>query len=386
MVDTLWKATAWRHGRRSNKIPPLLKFDGSLATSHTDIRQVLSDRFFPTVPKPVPAADPKDPAPKPVHDFAPITAEEITVNLSTTSNKSTPGPSGITYKLLKWGHAANPSRLTTLFNAAVSLRHHPWHCATVVPIPKPSKIDYRVAKAYRLISLLECCGKLLEKIIAKRILLDAAHFQLLPPNQFGSRDCHTAIDAVLSMTHSAQTCVKTGHVAALLLFDIQGFFDNLHVDHLVHVFSLLGFAPQLCDWVRSFLTDRRITLTFNGDPLPEVILNHGAPQGSPMSPILSAIYILPLLRIAKNWWFRSLSTYVDDGAIFATGASHGAVADKCADGFFRVTNWLMRNGLRIDPDKTEFITFQPSCANLNRLGTPRSYIDLQIPGSGSLRV
>jgi len=125
---------------------------------------------------------------------------------------------------------------------------------------------------------------------------------------------------------------------------------------------------------------------FNGDPLPEVILNHSAPQGSPMSPILSAIYILPLLRIAENWRFHSLSTYVDDGAIFATGASHGAVADKCADGFFRVTNWLMRNGLRINPDKTEFITFQPSCANLNRLGTPCSYIDLQIPGGGSLRV
>jgi len=355
-----------------------------LATSHTNICQVLSDQFFLTVPKPVPAADPEDPAPKPVCDFAPIMAEEITVNLSTTSNKSAPGPSGITYKLLKWGHTANPSHLTTLFNAAVSLRHHPWCCATVVPIPKPGKIDYQVAKVYCPISLLECCGKLLEKIIAKCILLDAAHFQLLPPNQFGSRDCHTAIDAILSMTHSAQTCVKTGHVAALLLFDIQGFFDNLHVNHLVHVFSLLGFAPQLCDWVWSFLTDRRITLIFNGNPLPEVILNYGAPQGSPMSSILSAIYILPLLCIAKNWQFRSLSTYVDDGAIFATGASHGAVADKCADGFFRITNWLMRNGLRIDPDKTEFITFQSSRANPNHLGTPCSYIDLQIPGGGSL--
>jgi len=185
--DTLWKATAWCHGHRSNKIPPLLKLDGLLAMTHTDIQQVLSDRFFPMVPKPVPASDPDDPSLQPVRGFTPIMEEEISINLSTSSTKSSPGPSSITYKLLKWGHAANPSHLTSLFNAAVSLGHHPWHCATVVPILKPSKIDYWVAKAYRPISLLECCGKLLEKIIAKRILLDAARFQLLPPTSLGHR-------------------------------------------------------------------------------------------------------------------------------------------------------------------------------------------------------
>jgi len=357
--DTLWKATAWRHGRHANKIPPLLKLDGTLATSHTNLRQVLSDRFFPIVPKPVPDSDPSDPLPLPPRDFAPISDKEVSHNLSCTLNKSAPGPTGITYKLLKWCHAAAPSRLTSIFNAAISLRHHPWHSATVVPILKPGKIDYRVAKAYRPISLLECCGKLLERIVLKRVLLDAARFHLFPPRQFGSRDYHTASDAVLSMVHTVQTCVKSGRVAALLLFDIQGFFDNLHVSRLVHIFRLLGFTPSLCNWVRSFLTDRRITLSFNGKPLPEVVLNHGTPQGSPLSPILSVIYILPLLCLTEAWRFRSLSSYVDDGAIVATGATHQSVIQKCADGFFIVADWLLRNGLRLDPNKTEFITFQP---------------------------
>jgi len=385
-LDTLWKATAWRHGRRANKIPPLLKPDGTLASSHTDLRQVLSDRFFPTVPKPIPDSDPDDPLPLPPQGFEPISEEEITKNLATTSNKSAPGPTGITYKLLKWCHAASPSCLTTLFNATISLGHHPWRSATVVPIPKPGKIDYWVAKAYRPISLLECCGKLLEKIVAKRILLDSAHFNLLPARQFGSRDYHTATDAVLSATHTIQTCVKSGNAAGLLLFDIQGFFDNLHVGRLVHIFSLLSFPSSLCAWVRSFLTDHRITLTFNGEPLPEVVLNHGTPQGSPMSPILSAIYILPMLHIAERWHFHSLSTYVDDGAIVVTGASHQSVIQKCQDGFFTVVNWLLCNGLRIDPDKTEFIVFQRHHANLTHVGTLRPLIDLRIPGGGTLTV
>jgi len=103
-----------------------------------------------------------------------------------------------------------------------------------------------------------------------------------------------------------------------------------------------------------------------------------------MSPILSALYILPLLHITEAWRFRSLSTYVDDGAIVAMGASHKSVIDKCANGFYMITDWLLCNGLRIDPDKTEFITFQPLCADPNRLGTPCSHIDLQVPGGRTL--
>ena len=84
-----------------------------------------------------------------------------------------------------------------------------------------------------------------------------------------------------------------------------------------------------------------------------------------MSLILSAIYILPLLCIAESWRFKSLSTYVDNGAIIATGASHHSIMQKCADSFFTVTDWLLRNGLRVDPDKMEFIAFQPCRADPN---------------------
>ena len=147
-LDTLWKATAWRHGRHANRIPPLLKLDGTLATSHTDLCEVLSSRFFPIIPKPVPASDPSDPLPLPPRSFAPVSEEEVTCHLATTSNKSAPGLPGIGYKLLKWCHSATLSRLTSLFNAVLTLGHHPWRYATVVPIPKPGKPDYQVAKAY----------------------------------------------------------------------------------------------------------------------------------------------------------------------------------------------------------------------------------------------
>jgi len=115
-------------------------------------------------------------------------------------------------------------------------------------------------------------------------------------------------------------------------------------------------------------------------------MNHSTPQGSPLSLILSAIYILPLLCLTEAWHFKSLSTYVDDGAIIATGATHSLVIQKCADGFFTVADWLLHNGLCLDPNKMEFITFQPCQANPDQVGALWPLIDLKIPGSGTLQV
>ena len=355
--DKLWHATAWQHGRRANRIPPLLDIDGSLALHPPDIRRVFSERFFSTVPTPIPPSHEDDPPPVPPRPFQDITPEEVSKALEGTSNKSAPGPSGIGYKLLKWAHSASPNRLPALFNASISLSFHPWKSATVIPIPKPNKPDYRLAKAYRPISLMECCGKLLEKIVASRILQDANRFHLLPPTQFGSHNYHCATDACLSLVHSAQSCTKAGHVTALLLFDIQGFFNNLHVDQLVHLVHTLGFDPLLYRWLRSFLTDRRVSLSFNGTTLDPISLDHGMPQGSPLSPILSAIYTSPLLWKAEKWAFSSLALYVDDGNILATGATFSAATTRCAERFHKVVTWLNQNGLTIDGDKTEYMTF-----------------------------
>jgi hypothetical protein len=125
--------------------------------------------FFKTTSSVVSATFPDDPPSHAPHPYDAVTESEIADALCPTSNKSAPGPSGYNYKLVKWAFAANPSRLQSLFEACLLLGHHlkEWKTATIAVIPKLGKDDYSLLKCYCLVALLECLGKLLEKIIAK---------------------------------------------------------------------------------------------------------------------------------------------------------------------------------------------------------------------------
>ena len=336
----------------------------------------LQQRFFITDRPQVAPLQPDDPPPLPPCDFTPITEEEITAAIAPTSNKSAPGSSGIGYTLLKWAFKARPDQFVSIFNASISLGFHPWKEAIVVIVPKPHKPDYSLPKAYRPISLLECCGKLLEKIIARCILSDAHTYDILPNSQFGSRDYHCATDAALCLVHHAQAAVKCHFVASVILFDISGFFDNINIERITQIFRNLGFAPNLCTWVQSFLSDRQVRLSFNGFKSDPIALDHSTPQGSPLSPILSALFTSPLLKLINSTWKRrGLNMYVDDGAIFSCGVTHTHSANLARDGFTEITRWLARNGLKADPEKSEFISFAPNLSQ-NRIGSTVTNIRL----------
>jgi len=145
--------------------------------------------------------------------------------------------------------------------------------------------------------------------------------------------------------HTAQQGVRAGSPVSTLLFDIQGFFDHIRRDRAVHLFRILGFPSQLCDWLSSFLSDRTVVISFNDFTGDAWTLSDGSPQGSPLSPILSAIYTFPLLRLTESWNFCSLQLYVDDGSITASGPTFRSSARTAAQYYEVVSDWLLHCGL-----------------------------------------
>jgi retron-type reverse transcriptase len=304
----------------------------------------------------------------PRRSFVRVTEDEVRRALSSTSNKSAPGPSGITYKLLKWTFDANPGLIITTLNGALEHGTHPWGTADVVVIPKPHKPDYSVAKAYRPISLLECTGKLLEKIVANRLGADERNFNLIGPSQFGSRKYHSAPDAATLLRYKAEMTIRSGNVGGVLLLDISRFFDHLNPATTVATLADLGVDPSTCAWVHSFMTEHTLRLTFNGDQSDPFRQDVGVPQGSPLSPILTALYTSPILCEALSWSSQDLNLYVDDGCIYTAAPTFSTVAQQLAAAASILLSWLRRLGLTVDADKTELMFFHRSRLSPKRNG------------------
>jgi len=148
---------------------------------------VFATSFFPGTAPQVSVHLPDDPPPLPPRHFTPLTLDEIFDALHETSNNTVPGKSGITWRLIKWAFNICSTQITSLFNAYLEFGHHPrsLKTAVVAVVPKPRKADMSDPRSYRPISLLECLSKLLEKVIARRLIFEVGKFNLVPTNQFG---------------------------------------------------------------------------------------------------------------------------------------------------------------------------------------------------------
>ena len=260
----------------------------------------------------------------------------------------------------------------------------------MVVVPKPNRTDPTLPKNYRPISLLECLGKLLEKVLSTRILYDINHFKLVPSTQFGGRNASSTVDAGLCLQHDIRTAHASGLVCASLLFDISGFFDNINHQRLIAVFRALGFPPELVRWLQSFLSNHLVALRFNGFTSDQYDLRVGTPQGSPISPVLSIIFASPILHLARTWTNTGLSMYVDDGNLFACGSDFSEVTNRLRSAYLDCWNWLHRAGLAIEPDKTEVIFFQNSHARHARpaniwLADPSRALEYRVEASNTVR-
>ena len=121
--------------------------------------------------------------------WVPFSMLEMWKVLKAYSNVSAPGPDHITWRHLKLILANNTYAVGILFlaNACLSQWHWPRHFKESVSVitPKPGKPAYDTPKAFRPIVLLNTLGKLIEKMVARRLQFDAVKHGTLHPNQLG---------------------------------------------------------------------------------------------------------------------------------------------------------------------------------------------------------
>ena len=107
--------------------------------------------------------------------------------------------------------------------------HHleAWKIARGVTIPKPGKADYNVAMAYRVISILNCLRKIVEKMAADLISVHFEEPDKFHPGQYGRRPPRWVVDAVGVAIAQTQGAWRRRKVVGALLMDVAAAFPSV---------------------------------------------------------------------------------------------------------------------------------------------------------------
>ncbi len=246
---------------------------------------------------------------------------------------------------------------------ALQLGYHPteWKKAREILLQKGSKRDFGLVRSYRVISLLNYIGKVVEKLVAQELSLYCEEHSKLHPGQMGGRKERSAIDAVATLVYNVQERWEEKKLAAALFIDIKGAFNHVSKEQLLTRMIELRIDEDLVTWTSSFLTNRKIQLVIDGHENKVREIETGISQGSLVSPILFLIYISGVFdEVSETSPLVTSLSFVDDLGFIASGSSVKEVIKLLENVAKVVLEWGRLNAVTYDLSKTEAVLFSKS--------------------------
>ena len=193
-----------------------------------------------------------------------------------------------------------------------------WKKSIETILKKLNKVSYSQSKAYRIIILLNSLRKISKKIIATRLLHFVEHLNLLHNEQIKNKKNRFAVDVFLCLLHDIQTAKNSKNVFSCLFFDVKDAFNHVSTKRLIAILHKLKMSNQLIRWVKSFMIDRKIELTFDKKKQVARAIRTEIAQKLFILLILFLIYIRFLFLEIKNkhkYANIKMSSFIDNVAI-----------------------------------------------------------------------
>jgi ribonuclease HI len=276
-------------------------------------------------------------------------AERNTIGVTSTS----PGTDRSTVRLLRACWAQVGEVIRRIFQRSLELNYFPaqWKLAEVAMIPKVGKTDRTSPRSWRPIALLSCIGKGLERTVARRIAWTAMTHKILSPQHGGALPKRSAADLTAAFTHDTETAWTLGQHVTMVTLDVQGAFDALLKNRLLHRMAQQGWPQGAILFVDSFLTERRVQVRLGQTTTPSYPVACGTPQGSPLSPVLYTLYLAELLSMDTERRFG----YADDICLYRASHSLDNNVELLAADLRQIRAWGEDNKVTFAPEKQEMI-------------------------------
>ena len=272
-------------------ISPLCTSNGTTSTA-SDAAEELA-RFYSTVFSPSEYVNlTMDPLISPTTELQDITVSPESVLLlllSLNTNKS-PGADEITPFILKNCAHSLYTPLTELFNSSLSCSIVPmdWKSGTITPIYKGG--NRSDVSNYRPVTLLPVISKVLERLVANKLIKHLDESNLFSIAQHGFRKGHSCLSNLLLTLDDWTKAVDNGNPIHACYLDMSKAFDRVNHSILLQKLKQHGVTGNLLGWLENYLTDRVIQVRVDGALSKPVAITSGVPQGSVLGPILFLIY------------------------------------------------------------------------------------------------
>ena len=366
----MWDALKMTRGRREYPSPPMDQGpDQPRATEHADKCRALRNTLFAPPPdlghRMPDLTQPQENA----IAFDDVTRAEVRQALFAPDPDKAPGPRGTPNRALRWAWDVASDVMYHLIAHCARKGYHPqpWRDTISVGLRKMGKPDYGKARAWRLIQCEDNMGKALESVEATRIAWYAQRLGIFADTQFGGVPGRSVEDAAHTFAHDVETAARAGLITSSLTFDITGYFDRVSHPRLITVMRDAGMPSEVVRWVASFLSNRRTAIRLDGETGPMEAVTTGIPQGSPVSPVLAAIFsrtldiriaeAAPLLRQMQQQADQALEgrliMYVDDGKLYVSSRSMSSNTWHLRALYKVAREWARAEGLELDDAKQD---------------------------------
>ena len=223
---------------------------------------------------------------------------------------------------------------------------------------------YNIPKAFRPIVLLNTIDKLIEKVISHWLQFHLSANGFLDPNQLGGIRQQSTINAGMYLTHLIHTGWAKECHTSVIAFDIAQFFPSLNHDCLSLCFAKAGLNANVLEFFRSYHSNRSTMYAWNNFTLQKFATSIGVGQGSTLSPILSAIYLAPIIKTFKKR-IKNLKekihidilSFVDDGLLISQEKSYELSSAFFLSSYNMIFKIFSDTGLVLEHNKSEVFHF-----------------------------
>ncbi|KAL1137830.1 hypothetical protein AAG570_009526 [Ranatra chinensis] len=196
-------------------------------------------------------------------------------------------------------------------------------------------------------------GKILEKIILKRLNKFIHDNTLLRPEQCGFRNQHSTSHQLLRVVESITRGFNEHRSTGALFIDIEKAFDRVWHEGLLYKLIKLGIPDGLTNILGSYLTNRHFRVQIDSHKSQWKQIRAGVPQGSLLGPVLFNLYINDIPQTDGT----EIAMYADDTTFLTQSWHPKLVHHKLQNAVSKAEEWFKKWRMNVNASKCVALFF-----------------------------